>query len=42
MVIAGCGGYPKDMSLYQGTKTIDNIEPGLKPGGTLILLIEAR
>ena len=30
------------MSLYQGTKTIDNIESGLKIGGTLILLIEAR
>lgn len=41
-VIVSCGGFPKDMSLYQGTKTIDNIEPGLKEGGTLILLIEAR
>lgn len=41
-VIASCGGYPKDMSLYQGTKSIDNVETGLKPGGTLILLIEAR
>ena len=41
-VIAGCGGYPKDMSLYQGTKTIDNVEPCLRRGGTLILIIEAR
>ncbi len=41
-VIASCGGFPKDMSLYQGTKTIDNVEACLKPGGTLILLIEAR
>ena len=41
-IIASCGGYPKDMSLYQGTKTIDNVETGLKPGGTLILIIEAR
>ncbi len=41
-VIASCGGYPKDMSLYQGTKTIDNVESGLKPGGTLILIIQAR
>ena len=41
-IIASCGGYPKDMSLYQGTKTIDNVETGLRPGGTLILLIEAR
>ena len=42
MIIASCGGFPKDMSLYQGTKTIDNVESGLKPGGTLVLLIEAR
>lgn len=41
VVIAGCGGYPKDMSVYQGTKTIDNVESGLNPGGTLILLMEA-
>ena len=42
VIVAGCGGFPKDISLYQGTKTIDNIESGLKPGGTLILVIEAR
>ena len=42
VVVASCGGYPKDMSLYQGTKTIDNVEGALKPGGTLVLLIEAR
>ena len=42
MIVASCGGFPKDMSLYQGTKTIDNVESGLKKGGTLILLIEAR
>ena len=42
VIIAGAGGYPRDMSLYQGTKAIDNVESGLKPGGTLILVIEAR
>ncbi|MBE7004817.1 MAG: nickel-dependent lactate racemase [Ruminococcaceae bacterium] len=42
VIIASCGGYPKDMSLYQGTKAIDNVETGLKPGGTLILAVEAR
>ena len=42
VVVAGCGGYPRDMSLYQGTKAIDNVESALKPGGTLILAIEAR
>ncbi len=35
VIVASCGGFPKDISLYQGTKTIDNIESGLKPGGTL-------
>ena len=42
VLITSCGGYPKDMSLYQGTKTIDNVESGLKPGGTLVLLAECR
>ena len=42
VIVASCGGFPKDMSLYQGTKTIDNVESVLKKGGTLILLIEAR
>ena len=42
VVVAGCGGYPRDMSLYQGTKAIDNVESALKPGGTLILVMEAR
>ena len=42
VVVAGCGGYPRDMSLYQGTKAIDNVESALKEGGTLILVIEAR
>ena len=42
VVVAGCGGYPRDMSLYQGTKAIDNVESAVKPGGTLILVIEAR
>ena len=42
VIVASCGGFPKDMSLYQGTKTIDNVETGLKEGGTLVLVIEAR
>ena len=42
VIIASCGGYPKDMSLYQGTKLIDNVEFGLKPGGTLVLVMECR
>ena len=42
VIITSSGGYPKDMSLYQGTKTIDNVEFGLKPGGTLVLVMECR
>ncbi len=42
VIITSCGGFPKDVSLYQGTKAIDNVESGLKPGGTLILIVEAR
>ncbi|MBO4359571.1 MAG: DUF2088 domain-containing protein, partial [Eubacteriaceae bacterium] len=42
VIFAGCGGYPKDMSMYQGTKTIDNIENLLRPGGQLIFIAEAR
>ena len=42
VIITSCGGYPKDMSLYQGTKAIDNVESGLKEGGTLVLLAECR
>lgn len=42
VIFAGCGGYPKDMSMYQGTKTIDNIEGLLKPGGQLVFIAEAR
>lgn len=42
VVITSCGGFPKDMSFYQGGKTIDNVEPALKDGGTLILTAECR
>lgn len=42
VIITSCGGFPKDMSLYQGTKTIDNVESGLKDGGTLVLIAECR
>ncbi len=40
VVITSCGGFPKDMSLYQGSKTIDNVETGLKLGGTMVVLME--
>ncbi|MGB5822486.1 MAG: nickel-dependent lactate racemase [Proteocatella sp.] len=40
IVIAGCGGYPKDMSMYQSTKVVDNVEGAVKEGGTIILISE--
>lgn len=42
VVIASCGGFPKDMNLYQSTKTLFNASRAVKPGGTLILLAECR
>ncbi len=42
VVITSCGGYPKDESLYQGTKAVDNVISALKDGGTLVLLLEGR
>ncbi|MFO7952981.1 MAG: nickel-dependent lactate racemase [Bacillota bacterium] len=38
VVIASCGGHPKDINLYQAHKTLDNTIRAMKPGGSLILL----
>ena len=40
IVIASCGGYPKDINLYQSTKSLFNATRAVKEGGTLILLAE--
>lgn len=40
VVIASCGGYPKDINLYQAHKTLDNAIKAMKPGGQLILLAQ--
>lgn len=42
VVIASCGGFPKDINLYQSTKTLFNAVQAVKKGGTLILLAECR
>lgn len=42
VVIASCGGYPKDINLYQSTKSLFNSVKALKDGGILILLTECR
>lgn len=40
IVIASCGGFPKDINLYQSTKTLFNAAKAVKEGGTLIVLAE--
>ncbi len=42
VVIASCGGYPKDINLYQAVKTLLNAAQGMKDGGTLVFLAECR
>lgn len=38
VVIASCGGHPKDVNLYQAQKTLENAVQAVKPGGQVILL----
>lgn len=40
LVIATCGGYPKDINVYQLQKTMDNAHCAVKKGGVVILLGE--
>lgn len=40
IVIASCGGFPKDLNFYQSTKSLFNGSRAVKEGGTLILLAE--
>lgn len=42
IVIASCGGYPKDINLYQSTKTLFNAVRAVKSGGTIIFLAQCR
>lgn len=42
MVIASAGGYPKDINLYQGSKTLINAMQAVKPGGEVVFLAECR
>jgi lactate racemase len=42
LVIGSAGGFPKDINLYQGSKTIDNAFMATKNGGVIILLLECR
>ena len=40
MVIASAGGFPKDINLYQGSKTLDNAYFATRQGGVLIGVME--
>lgn len=42
VVIVSCGGYPKDINLYQAIKSPLNAINAMKPGGTLLFLAECR
>ncbi len=40
LVIASCGGYPKDINVYQMQKTMDNAMCAVREGGVVVLLAE--
>lgn len=42
LVIASSGGYPKDINLYQATKTLTNAREAINEGGYMIALLECR
>lgn len=42
VVIAGCGGYPKDINLYQAQKALDAAAVAVKDGGIFVLVAECR
>ena len=40
VVIASCGGYPKDINMYQAQKTLENAAQAVRRGGYIVLLAE--
>lgn len=42
IVIASCGGYPKDINVYQLQKTMDNAWCAVKEGGVVIIIGECE
>ncbi len=42
ITIVSCGGYPKDINVYQMQKTMDNAVLATKQGGVVILLAECE
>ena len=41
-VVTACGGFPKDINLYQSSKTMINAYQAVREGGTLIFMSECR
>lgn len=39
-VIVSCGGFPKDINLFQANKALDNATQAVKEGGSIILVAE--
>jgi nickel-dependent lactate racemase len=39
-VIVSCGGFPKDVNLFQANKALDNASQAVKEGGSIILVAE--
>lgn len=42
LTLASAGGFPRDINLYQGSKTIDNAYMATRPGGVAICFLECR
>ena len=40
VVVAGAGGYPRDLNLYQAQKALDNASLAAREGGAIILVAE--
>jgi lactate racemase len=42
VVLASCGGWPKDINVYQAQKSLQNSSLACRPGGVVILAAECR
>jgi len=42
IVLAGAGGFPKDINLYQAHKALENAKYAVRDGGIIILVAECR
>jgi nickel-dependent lactate racemase len=41
-VIVSCSGFPKDINLFQATKSLENAIPAVKKGGSIVLVAECK